>query len=223
VTNGLDACIHRDEKPIVRCGDERVMEREVPCLELLAALRRRTSAEAPVHLLEVPRRGTRDDERKDLRLEQLAGGHHVGRAHIIGPLFSGIGSERRCRAQERSATDLSRDPPLGLEHAEGMPDSRAGDLERLGELALGRKASTRGRTGAFALAEYERRKGATTGRSCALRKCGDPGHAGDEIQPILARALRLSPMGARICRDLTRWAEMAMLAQSGHNNPIVNQ
>ena len=128
-------------------GHDRVVQREVPHLELVVALSAGAAREAAAHLLEIAGRRPRDHERQHLRLDQPPRRHDVGRSDIVRSRPAPTGARPRdpriIAAKERPAPDLARDPPLGLEHRQRVADHRSRHPEIFGEVALGRKPAAR--------------------------------------------------------------------------------
>lgn len=155
VASRLDRRVHPQEEAVVPGHDERVVQRQVPRLELLAALGGVSPHQAALHLVEVAAGGVGDDEGEHLGLEELTRSHHVGWAHVVGPrpgVAAGgrVEGGRGRRAQERASPHLSRDSSLGLEHPERVADRCPGDAEILRELPLRRQARTDLGTGPLA-------------------------------------------------------------------------
>src|SRR6185437_14852710 len=92
------------------------MESVVPRLELLCTARDFATTKAPIKLGKVA--GGRMDhyERHDLRLEQLAGRHHVSRAEVVRSLGSS--------AQKCATPDLPGNKSSRLEIGECIPHGR---------------------------------------------------------------------------------------------------
>ncbi len=78
----LDDAVHGEQELVAAGGHDRVVQREVPRLELLRALGRAAALDAPPQLVEVALGGVGDHQRQHLGLDELAGGHDVGGPHL---------------------------------------------------------------------------------------------------------------------------------------------
>jgi hypothetical protein len=82
----LHDVVGRDEQLIATGRNDRVMQGEVPHLELSGILRPRTALQAAAHFVEVTSRRPAHDQREDMRLDQPARSHDIGRADLSAPL-----------------------------------------------------------------------------------------------------------------------------------------